>query len=75
MKLHKALFLKLLKDVGMSPWWCVIELGMTIIELREHLNKGKPFDYNQSKRILEMFGATAMIPVIDWEGMNVRCPL
>ena len=33
------------------------------------------FDYEQSKRLLEIFGAEAMAQVIDWEGMNVRNPL
>lgn len=33
------------------------------------------FDYKQSKRLLEIFGAEVMAEVIDWEGMNVRNPL
>jgi hypothetical protein len=36
---------------------------------------GQPLNYEISKKIITMFGATAMITVIDWEGMNVRCPI
>lgn len=52
-----------------------LELGICESKLIRMLNGRKPFDYEQSKRMLEMFGADAMAAVIDWEGMNVRCPI
>ena len=51
-----------------------LELNMKQREFIKTARQGA-FDYEQSKRLLEIFGAEVMAEVIDWEGMNVRNPL
>ena len=75
MKVNSRQFVAMVHRAGIPLLWLAMEIGLTLGELRRMLRGGEPFDYDQSKRILEMFGAEAMIPVIDWEAINVRCPL
>ena len=75
MKVKTRKFITLLKRSRTSLLTISLELGICESTLIRMLNGRKPFDYEQSKRILEMFGADAMAAVIDWEGMNVRCPI
>ena len=47
------------------------ELGMTAERLRKQLVNGEIFTYEESRLLMAMFGAEAMLPVIDWRGVNV----
>lgn len=75
MKVCARKFITLLKRSRTSLQTISLELGVCESKLIRMLNGSQPFDYQQSKRMLEIFGADAMVNVIDWEGMNVRCPV
>lgn len=75
MKIRVNKFVRLLRRLRISLWTISVEMGICELELIRMLNGHRPFDYKQSKRILEIFGADEMVAVIDWEGMNVRCPV
>ena len=75
MKVHKKLFISMLKNANVGLRFTARELGITTAELLRMLAVGDEFDYEQSERLMQMFGADAMLPVIDWEGINVRCPI
>ena len=75
MKVRARKFITLLKRSRTSLQTISLELGVCESKLSRMLKGRQPFDYQQSKRMLEIFGADAMVNVIDWEGMNVRCPV
>ncbi len=75
MKIHTSKFVRLLKRTRTSLLTLAAELGISDTALIRMLKRRAAFDYAQSKRILEIFGADEMLSVIDWEGMNVRCPV
>lgn len=52
-----------------------VEFGITLSELNRMLGRRIPFEYEQAKLLVRLFGAEEMAKVIDWEGMNVRCPI
>lgn len=74
MKLTKK-FLLLMRKNSVSMLWIAKELEIGILDLIESLNGNYALDYEQSRQLVAMFGAEAMARVIDWEGMNVRCPI
>lgn len=75
MKVHRKLFISMLKSSNVGLRFIAKELGVTTAELMRILTVGDEFDYSQSERLMQMFGADAMACVIDWEGINVRCPI
>ena len=75
MKVRARKFITLLKRSRTSLLTISRVLGVCESMLIRMLNGHQPFDYQQSKKMLEIFGADAMVNVIDWEGMNVRCPV
>ena len=52
-----------------------VEFGMTMAELKKMLNENKALDMEQSEKLIYMFGAKNMKACIDWEGINVQCPI
>lgn len=75
MKVRTTQFMRMVKhECGSLKLFC-IEFGMDRTELMTILLLGLPFDYEQSERMIRAFGAKKMARVIDWEGMNVRCPI
>lgn len=75
MKVNTKKFIRMLKnECGSLSLFCV-EFGISKAELTAILLGGLPFNYKQSERMINAFGAEKMVKVIDWEGMNVRCPL
>ena len=64
MKVNTKKFIRMVKN----------ECG-SLAELAAILFGGLPFNYEQSERMMNAFGAEKMVKVIDWEGMNVRCPI
>lgn len=75
MKVHTKRFLRMVEsECGSIGLFCR-EFGIDKAELATMLMLGLPFDYDESRRIINAFGAEKMIKVIDWEGMHVRCPL
>lgn len=75
MKVNTKKFIRMVKnECGSLPLFC-IEFGISRAELAAILLGGLPFNYEQSERMMNAFGAEKMIKVIDWEGMNVRCPI
>lgn len=75
MKVHKKLFIQMMKKSNVGFRFIAKELGITVCELARMLAVGEEFDYTQSERLMAMFGAEEMLSVIDWEGINVRCPI
>ncbi len=75
MKVNTKRFIEMVMHECASVFLFCIEFGITVAELRRMLLSGIPFDYEQSEKLVGMFGASAMASVIDWEGMNVRCPI
>lgn len=75
MKVNNKKFVDMIVRECASVLLFCMEFGITVGELRKMLLFGIPFDYEQSERLVSMFGASAMAAVIDWEGMNVRCPI
>ena len=75
MKVHKNLFISMMRKSNVGFRFIARELSLTTYELMRMLAVGEEFDYAQSERLMQMFGAEAMVPVIDWEGINARCPL
>ena len=61
-------------ECGSLSLFC-IEFEISRAELTAILLGGLPFNYEQSERMINVFGAEKMVKVIDWEGMNVRCPI
>lgn len=74
MKVKAALLAMAMRRARVSLMLLAWELNMKQKELIQTVKQGA-FDYKQSKRLLELFGAEVMVKVIDWEGMNVRNPL
>lgn len=75
MKVHMKRFLRMVeRECGSIGLFCR-EFGMERTELATMLMLGLPFGYDESRRIINAFGAKKMIKVIDWEGMHVRCPI
>lgn len=75
MKVNTQKFIRMVKDeCGSLSLFC-IEFGISKAELTAILLGGLPFNYEQSERMINAFGAEKMVKVIDWEGMNVRCPI
>lgn len=74
MKVNAAQLAILMRRAKVSLMLLALELNMRQREF-VHTALHGAFDYAQSKRLLEIFGAEAMAEVIDWEGMNVRNPL
>ena len=75
MKVHIQPFVRMVKrECGSLSLFC-IECGISKAELTAILLGGLPFNYEQSERMINAFGAEKMVKVIDWEGMNVRCPI
>lgn len=75
MKVHKNKFILMIRKSKVGLRFIAKELGLTIYELLRMLAVGEEFTYEQSEKLMAMFGADAMLPVIDWEGINVRCPV
>ena len=75
MKVHKNLFISMMKKSNVGFRFIAKELGLTVYELARMLAVDEEFDYAQSATLMAMFGAEEMLPVIDWEGINVRCPI
>lgn len=75
MKVNNRKFIDLIVRECASVLLFCMEFGITVREFRKMLLFGIPFDYEQSEKLVGMFGASAMSDVIDWEGMNVRCPI
>ena len=75
MKVHKNLFISMMKKSNVGFRFIAKELGLTVYELARMLAVNEEFDYAQSERLMAMFGAEEMLSVIDWEGINVRCPI
>lgn len=74
MKVKAALLAMAMRQAKISLILLAWELNMKQNEFVRTAKQGA-FDYKQSKRLLEIFGAEVMVKVIDWEGMNVRNPL
>lgn len=74
MKVKAALLAMAMRRAKISLIFLAWELNMKQKEFVRTAKQGA-FDYKQSKRLLEIFGAEVMVKVIDWEGMNVRNPL
>lgn len=74
MKVKAALLAMAMRRARVSLMLLALELNMKQREFIKTARQGA-FDYEQSKRLLEIFGAKVMAEVIDWEGMNVRNPL
>ena len=75
MKVNTKKFIRMVKDeCGSLALFC-IEFEISRAELAAILLGGLPFSYEQSERMMNAFGAGKMVKVIDWEGMNVRCPI
>ena len=74
MKVKAALLAMAMRQAKISLILLAWELNMKQKEFVRTAKLGA-FDYKQSKRLLEIFGAEVMAEVIDWEGMNVRNPL
>lgn len=74
MKVKAALLAMAMRQAKISLMLLALELNMKQREFIKTARQGA-FDYEQSKRLLEIFGAEVMAEVIDWEGMNVRNPL
>lgn len=75
MKVHKNLFISMMKKSNVGFRFIAKELGLTVYELARMLAVNEEFDYAQSATLMAMFGAEEMLSVIDWEGINVRCPI
>lgn len=75
MILHKNEFISAAEGLGITLWLLAMELGIPVAKLKIMLDREERFDYDQSKRIIEMFGADTMVTVINWEALNVRCPV
>lgn len=75
MKVNTKKFIRMVKDeCGSLSLFCIeFEIGRA--ELAAILLGGLSFSYEQSERMMYAFGAEKMVNVIDWEGMNVRCPI
>lgn len=74
MKLTKK-FLLLMRKNSVSMLWLAKEIKISILDLIESINGNYELDYEQSWQLVAMFGAEEMAKVIDWEGMNVCCPI
>lgn len=74
MKLTQKM-LALMRDSNVSPIWLARKLNLTYEELLHAVNGKVELDLEQAKILLAMFGAEELARVIDWEGMNVRCPI
>lgn len=74
MKLTQKM-LALMRDSNVSPVWLARRLNMTYEELLHAVNGKYELELEQAEMLLALFGAEAMANVIDWEGMNVRCPI
>lgn len=75
MKLNTKKFIAMLDEASLPIWYLACEIGMTVAQLKIYLSRGRRFDYDQTKTMLNMFGAEEMAKVIDWEGMHVSCPI
>ena len=75
MIVHKQRFLMAVAQLGLSPWWVAMEIGIPVTELQRILDQEDRFTYEQSRRIIEMLGAEIMVAVINWEALHVRCPV
>ena len=75
MILHKKELLTATEKQGLSLWFLAVELGIPVAKLNTMLDREERFTYDQSKRMMEIFGAKTMVKVINWEALNVCCPL
>lgn len=75
MKVNTTKFIRMVKRECRSLSLFCIEFGISKAELTAILLGGLPFNYEQSERMINAFGAEKMVKVIDWEEMNVRCPI
>ena len=75
MILHKKELLTATEKRGLSLWFLAVELGIPVAKLNTMLDGEERFTYDQSKRMMEIFGAETMVKVINWEALNVCCPL
>lgn len=74
MKVKAALLAMAKRRARVSLILLALELNMKQGEYIKTVRHGA-FDHEQSKRLLEIFGAEVMAEVIDWDGVNVRSPL
>lgn len=70
MIVHSRAFIALIRLAQVSIVWLAKEVGMSAKEMIRTLKEQQPFNYEQSKCLIEMFGADAMIPVIDWRATH-----
>lgn len=75
MIVHKKRFITAAEGHGLTLWLLAMELGIPVAKLKTMLDRGERFDYDQSRRIMQMLGAETMVTVINWEALNVRCPI
>ena len=75
MKVNTKKFIRMVKNECGSLLLFCIEFGISKAEVTAILLGGLPFNYEQSERMINAFGAEKMAKVIDWEGMHVRCPI
>lgn len=52
-----------------------IELGVSESFVSMAVSGKRRFSLEQSRKLLNIFGAELMSRVIDWEGMHVSCPI
>lgn len=71
MKVLANRFVRMVHANGVSLAFIARELGMTLERLKRQLIKGELFTYEESRLLMAMFGAEAMLPVIDWRAVNV----
>lgn len=74
MKIKKT-FLRLLSEKNITIALLAKKLGIhpyiIVLALNGYIN----FDYEETKELISIFGADEIAKVVDWEGMNVCCPI
>ena len=74
MIVYQKRFIEMVKSTGLTLLDVANVIKSSKRRLMRKLKSKDRFNYFESKRIIDLFGAEKMVSVINWKAINVRCP-
>ncbi|MCH5151042.1 MAG: hypothetical protein J1F65_00050 [Clostridiales bacterium] len=74
MIVYQKRFIEMVKSTGLTLLDVANVIKSSKRRLMRKLKSKDRFNYFESKRIIDLFGADKMVSVINWKAINVRCP-
>lgn len=74
MIVYQKRFIEMVKSTGLTLLDVANVIKSSKRRLMRKLKSKDRFNYFESKRIIDLFGADKMVSVINWKAINVQCP-